>query len=170
MPIETDVETMRDSLAEIVQSVFTTMMGLEVARGGLPWHSSSERLTAAVHLAGAWDGAVLFECNRGQACRFAGRFLSADPSDDVDDVVRDVLGEIANMMGGNLKCLLPHGVSLSTPYVVDGGDYNLRFCGSDLCDRLAFDTIEGPVWITLLSTQPLTHNGRVSSGEGIVTQ
>jgi chemotaxis protein CheX len=65
----------------------------------------ADRLTSAVHLAGDWNGAVLLECDRRQACRFAGRFLSMDPSDTVDDVVRDVLGELANMIGGNLKCM-----------------------------------------------------------------
>jgi len=57
-------------------------------------------------MAGDWNGAILLECDRRQACQFAGRFLSLDPSDTVDDVVRDVLGELVNMIGGNMKCVL----------------------------------------------------------------
>ena len=66
-------------------------------------------MTSAVQLTGEWNGAVLLECDRGQACRFAARFLSIDLPDAVDDVVRDVLGELANMIGGNLKCVLSAG-------------------------------------------------------------
>ena len=56
-------------------------------------------MTAAVHLTGDWNGAALLECDRTQACNFAGRYFSADPSATVDDIVRDVLGELANMIG-----------------------------------------------------------------------
>src|SRR5580658_10506900 len=91
-------------LAQIVESVFAAMMGLEISQCGTPWFAGGDRLTSAVHLAGDWNGALLLECDRSQACRFAGRFLSmgtstVGPSETVDDVVRDVLGELANMIG-----------------------------------------------------------------------
>jgi chemotaxis protein CheX len=141
-------------LAQIVESVFGTMLSLEVGQCDTPWFPGADRLTSAVHLAGVWNGAVLFECDRRQACRFAGRFLSIDPPDRVDDVVRDVLGEVANMIGGNLKCILSHGIQLSMPSVVDGSDYSLRVCGAGVRERLAFQSAEGLFWITVLTTRP----------------
>ena len=107
MPTEFSTETLTSALAQIVESVFATMMSLEVAECGTPWFPSGDRLTSALHLAGDWNGAVLLECDRRQACRFAGRFLSMDPPDTVDDVVRDVLGELANMIGVNTHFKLP---------------------------------------------------------------
>jgi chemotaxis protein CheX len=104
-------------------------------------------------LTGDWNGAVLLECDRGQACRFAGRFLSMDPPETVDDVVRDVLGKLANMIGGNLKCVLTRGIRLSMPAVVDGSDYSLRVCGAEVRERLAFQCAEGLFWITVLTTR-----------------
>jgi len=86
-----------------------------------------------------------------QACEFAGRFLSMDPPELVDDVVRDVLGELANMIGGNLKCVLSPGIRLSMPSVVDGSDYSLRLCGAAERRQLAFQCDEGPFWITLVT-------------------
>jgi chemotaxis protein CheX len=124
-----------------------------VGECGTPWFPSADRLTAAIHLAGDWNGAVLLECDRGQACRFAGRFLSTDPAETVDDVVRDVLGELVNMIGGNLKCVLTRGIRLSMPSVVDGSDYSLRVCGAEISERLAFQCAEGPFWITVLTTR-----------------
>jgi chemotaxis protein CheX len=152
MPSELSVEILPSELAQIVESVFGTMMGLEAGECGAPWFPSGDRLTAAVHLAGDWNGAVLVECDKDQACRFAGRFLSMDPPDTVDDVVRDVLGELANMIGGNLKCVLTQGIRLSMPSVVDGSDYSLRVCGAEVRVRLAFRSPEGPFWITVLAT------------------
>jgi chemotaxis protein CheX len=153
MPTELSVEIHPNELAQIAESVFATMLSLEVAGGGTPWFPSGDRLTSAVHLAGDWNGAVLLECDRGQACRFAGRFLSQDPPETVDDVVRDVLGELANMIGGNLKCVLTRGIRLSMPSVVDGSDYSLRVCGAEVRERLALQCAEGPFWVTVLATR-----------------
>jgi chemotaxis protein CheX len=153
MPTGLSIEILPSELAQIVESVFAAMLKLEVGGCGEPWFPSGDRLTAAVHLAGDWNGAVLLECDRRQACRFAGRFLSMDPPGTVDDVVRDVLGELANMIGGNLKCVLMRGIRLSMPSVVDGSDYSLRVCGAEVRERLAFQCAEGLFWITVLATR-----------------
>ena len=129
------------------------MLGLEAAECGTPWFPAGDRLTSAVHLAGDWNGVVLLECDVRQACRFAGRFLSVDPSDTVDDVVRDVLGELANMIGGNLKSLWVPGIRLSMPSIVEGTNYMLRIVGARIQEQLAFECDEGLFWITILSTR-----------------
>jgi chemotaxis protein CheX len=141
-------------VAEIVESVFGNMLSLEVSRCGTPWFPGDDRLTSALHLAGDWNGAVLLECDRSQACRFAGRFLSIDPPETVDDVVRDVLGELANIIGGNQKCVLTHGViRLSMPSVVDGTNYSLRVCAAEVRELIPFQCAEGLFWVTVLATR-----------------
>jgi chemotaxis protein CheX len=138
-------------LAQTVESVFLNMMNLEVSPGGPPWAPSDDQWTSAVHLTGVWNGVVLFECDRRQASQFAGRFLSMDPADTVNDDVRDVLGELANMIGGNMKSTVAPGLSLSIPSVTEGSDYGLRVCGAEVHDRLAFECADGPFWVTLLA-------------------
>jgi chemotaxis protein CheX len=153
MPTETSIEILPAELAQIVESVFETMLSLEAVPCATPWFDGEGRLTSVVHLAGEWNGAVLLECNRTQACLFAGRFLSSNPPDTVDDVVRDVLGELANMIGGNMKCVLSPGIQLSMPSVVDGSNYSLRVCRAEVRHRLAFQCDEGLFWITILGTR-----------------
>jgi chemotaxis protein CheX len=152
MPTESKVGPPPGELAQIVESIFGTMLNLELDRVRAPCLPSADRVTAAVHLAGEWNGALLIECDQEQARRFTGRFLSLDPPDTVDDLVRDALGELANMIGGNLKCVLTHGIRLSMPAVVDGADYSLRVCGAEVRERLAFHCAEGVFWITVLTT------------------
>jgi chemotaxis protein CheX len=153
---ELSVEIEPSELAQIVESVFDTMLKLETREDERPWFPGGDRLASAVHLAGDWNGAVVLECDRGQACRFAGRFLSQDPPDAVDDVVRDVLGELANMIGGNLKCVLMPGIRLSLPSVVDGSDCGIRICGAEVRNRLAFECAEGLFWVTVVQAIPRT--------------
>ncbi|MGA2040584.1 MAG: chemotaxis protein CheX [Bryobacteraceae bacterium] len=153
MPTELNVKIPPSEVAQFVESVFGAMMNLEVGEHGEPWFPHGDRLTAVVHMAGDWNGAILLECDRRQACQFAGRFLSMDAPDSVDDVVRDVLGELVNMIGGNMKCVLTRGIRLSMPSVVDGSDYCLRICGAEARERLAFRCAEGSFWVTVLATR-----------------
>jgi len=146
-------EVSMDMLTEIVKSVFLTMMDLELSCSETPWHPGGDRLTSFVQLTGEWNGAVMVECSRHQACLFAGRILAMDPPATVDDDVRDVLGELANMIGGNMKCGMTSGVRLSMPTVLDGSDYELHVCGSQLSERLTFQCADGQFWITVLSKQ-----------------
>jgi len=151
---ELNVGILPSQLARIVESVFETMLNLEVGECGTPWFPGEDRLTSAVHLAGDWCGVLLLECNRDQACHFAGRFLSLEAADTFDDVARDVLGELANMVGGNMKCVMTPGIHLSMPTVVDGSEYHLRVRGTEVRDRLAFHCAEGYFWVTVLATTP----------------
>lgn len=159
MPAETRLEIRPDQMTPIVESVFATMMGLDVAPCGGSWSPGPRLLTSAVHLYGECNGVVLVECDWGPARRLAERFISlnwpdADIAEPPDDVVRDFLGEVANMIGGNLKCILTRGMRISTPSVVDGGDYCLRIRGGAVIERLAFQCAEGTVRITLLAAEP----------------
>jgi len=67
-----------------------------------------------------------------------------------DDDVCDALGELVNMIGGNLKSVLPPGESLSIPTVVEGSHYSVRICGQYRSERMAFSGIDGPFWVTLI--------------------
>jgi CheY-specific phosphatase CheX len=140
-------------LARIVEAVFENMIGLEAAYCPAPWFPGESRLTAQVGLSGAWKGAVLLECDRSLACEFTRRFLSAAESPPCNDVVRDMLGELANMIGGNWKCSLARGIHLSTPVVVDGGGANVSASAAEVQERLAFECSQGIFWVTVLAAQ-----------------
>lgn len=153
MPTETIIMIRPGELEQIVRSVFDTMLQLQLDLCDREWLPDRERLISSVHLTGEWHGVAVLECDGRQACAFASRFLSMDPFKEVDDVVRDVLGELANMIGGNLKCVLGPGIRMSMPSVVDGSDHSLRVCGAVVGERLAFQCDEGVFWVTTLVTE-----------------
>lgn len=155
MPTESTIEIHLDELAQIVESVFETMLCLEVSECNHPSSPGPDRLTATVHLAGDWPGVLALECGHKQACAFAARFLSMEKPAMVDDVVRDVLGELANMIGGNLKCVLAGGLKLSMPSVVDGADHRVRVCRAGTRERLVFQSPEGVFSVAVLREERL---------------
>jgi chemotaxis protein CheX len=151
MPEAFPIDTYREDLERIAHDIFETMLGVEVEAAGQEWQPARDRLTGAVYLAGAWRGAVLLECGRRQAYHFTNRLMAVPLPDEVDDDVRDTMGELANMIGGNLKSVLPRGVVLSMPSVVEGGDYSLRVCGGNaMVERVACRSPAGVFWITLV--------------------
>jgi chemotaxis protein CheX len=141
-------------VSQIVESIFTTMLNLGVCAEDAPPPAGGDRITSAVFLEGDWNGAVSLECSQQQACEFAGHFLGSDPPEAVDDDVRDVLGEMANMIGGNVKSLIPGQIRLSMPSVIDGRDYAVHVCGSVAENRLAFRFPGGLFWVTIRSGNP----------------
>ena len=144
----------RDDLARIVESVFRTMMDLEVSVSEVPWRQAADTVTSAVHFVGVWRGAALVECQARQACQFAAQFMGIALPATIDDDVRDVMGELANMVAGNLKSLLPRGVDLSMPSVIQGSDYALHVCGMNAVERMAFSSAAGDFRITLIEMLP----------------
>jgi chemotaxis protein CheX len=140
-------------LTQIVQSVFITMMNIEAHLCDAPWDPTGDRMTSVIYLTGDWNGAIILECNPGMACHFAGRILCMDAPECVDDDVRDVLGELSNMIGGNMKSGMSIGIRLSMPSVMNGRDYDLRICGSEVMERLAFQCDDGNFWVTVLTTR-----------------
>lgn len=139
-----------EDLETVVGSVFTTMMGMEVWPGEAPYPGSAGMLTAAVYLTGEWAGAACIHVEPQQACDFAGRFLGMPTPDTVGDDVRDVIGELANMIAGNLKCALAPGIRVSIPSVTDGASYSLRVCGARVVCRASYHSDAGPFWISLI--------------------
>jgi chemotaxis protein CheX len=163
MTTETKLELPQGAVAQIVEAVFATMMNLEVKEAAQSWAASADRLTASVHLTGEWNGVVMMECDARQACHFAGRFLSLEPPQSVDETVRDVLGELANIIGGNVKCVLTPGIRLSMPAVIDG-EFRLRVCGAKVQERLPFTTLAGNFCITVLTTENVNRPKRRLAG------
>jgi len=151
MPEAFRIDVYKEDLGRIAHDIFDTMLSVEVQPAEQEWRPARNRLTGAVYLAGAWRGAVLLECDRDQAHYFTNRLMAVPLPEEVNDDVRDTLGELANMLGGNLKSVLPHGVVLSMSSVVEGCDYSLRVCGGKaVVERVAYRSPAGVFWITLV--------------------
>lgn len=146
------VEAYDAEVTRIVQDVLLTMTNYPVTPGETPYSVQPDRTTCSVYFAGAWNGAVLIECPPAMAYEFTARLMNISKPGCFDQDVSDALGELANMVGGNLKSVLPRGVNLSMPSVVEGSKYSVRICGAHRNQRMAFDGPDGPFWVTLVET------------------
>jgi chemotaxis protein CheX len=144
-----ELERFTTDIYQFTESVFQSMLGLEVqpAEMALP---TAELITGAIYYAGSWKGATLLQCEPREAYGFAARLMGIQQPTSFDDDVRDAMGELTNIIGGNMKPILPPGVGLSMPSVIYGRPSALKICGNVPLVRLAFSSEVGSFWLTII--------------------
>lgn len=125
-------------LAAIVESAVTMMLGLELGEPFEPDAHTPFTLGASVQFMGDWDGAVVVGCDTSFGADAAAAMFGIEPSAVGDDEIADALGELANMIAGNVKPLLPNAASISLPTVVRGADLRLDIPGGQVVVGIAF--------------------------------
>ena len=123
-------DDVRLTIVEITKGVFSTMVMMEVVDDyplKEPVKNFHETLTSMVGLAGSHSGILAIHCPKALALRITSSMLGMEVV-EIDDDVNDALGEIANMIGGDVKHIFsPKGadINLSIPTVIYGSDYML---------------------------------------------
>ncbi|HKI36531.1 MAG TPA: chemotaxis protein CheX [Gemmataceae bacterium] len=142
-------------IGQYVESIWDSILGLGVGPGetALPGQKS-DYVTGCVQLTGVWEGAVTFDCPTTLARRAAGILFGTKPDETTTAELYDVVGELTNMMGGNLKALLPSPCYLSLPTVADGSDYALRILGTRVVSRAGFQCEDQPFLVTVIERLP----------------
>jgi chemotaxis protein CheX len=133
--------------AEMVESVFSGMLGFALTgtHGESVPVPGEPRFIGTVHISGSWSGSVVVECPEPFSRLVAASMFGSEPGDVSDDELVDVVGELANMTGGNVKALLEGESSLSLPTVVRGCDFRVVVPGTHLSRSLAYEC-EGHVF------------------------
>lgn len=81
---------------------------------------ASGRITAAVSITGSCEGTIELSCSQALG-RAIAAFMFARHETDLDESeITDAVGELANIVGGNLKSLLPPPTALSIPTLTSG--------------------------------------------------
>jgi chemotaxis protein CheX len=88
----------------------------------VPAEKPSAEVSASVSVTGAWRGHVVVRCSAAAARNAAAALLGVELEDVTPDDVTDALGELANIIGGNVKSLLAEPCALSLPHVLIHGE------------------------------------------------
>ncbi len=126
-------------LFEILETIWSTQLGFELdddeQSANVPADSQEDLMTGIVQISGGFAGAVHLICARSVVRAAAAQMFSMPESDLGNEDIRDALGELANMVGGNLKTLLPGSEFISLPTVIEGSDYDVARLDSDVVTR-----------------------------------
>jgi chemotaxis protein CheX len=135
-----------DDCVTIAQSVFSMMLNMEV----VPCETQlgekrPDRVSGCVQISGAWQGAVVLQTSVAMATKAARRMLNI-PSGDVSEAdIKDALAELTNMIGGNMKSLVPGPSFLSLPSVTTGRDFDFEVSGAKLIGDVSLNCGGEPI-------------------------
>ena len=139
----------------ITESVWSSLLGLAIdAQPGPSPSGMDPVISAFVVVSGGWEGAVMVQCSPVLACRSAAIMFDTTPEAISAGDRNDALGEIANMVGGNVKALLPGSCTLSIPTVVDGDASSSSALGGHVLHRAAFATGGDELLILVIARSP----------------
>jgi chemotaxis protein CheX len=115
-----DLMVNEGDLAEMVEQVWVSYLDPEGLNPLIPTGDDKQpsEVHSSVSISGAWTGHLVYASSNVAARRAAAAFLAMEPAEVSSDDVADVLGELANIVGGNVKAMLPAGCFLSLPQVV----------------------------------------------------
>jgi len=110
----------------LVRSVWSTQLGLEIQDAVVPGKPApSPTMTAVIHISGDYRGGIRLECSRALVRR-AGSIMFNLPADQIsEEDERDVVGELTNVIAGNIKALIPGSNLISLPTIIEGSDYKV---------------------------------------------
>jgi chemotaxis protein CheX len=134
------------NLESSVEEVFQTMLGVHCRLHSGTGETDTESVTAVVGFGGAFSGACIFRTGGAASLKIAARMTGMEFS-EIDDTVKDAIGEICNMIAGSWKGKVPQlaaNCGLSVPAVITGSDYTVRvqspefrldrnYCFEDAC-------------------------------------
>jgi chemotaxis protein CheX len=121
-----------DALEQIVGDIFVGLL----AEDALPYASDSDvpiEYTAAVSVVGGWAGHVVVACSSNVARRVSARLLLIQEDEVTDEDIADAIGEFANVVGGNVKSIMPGPSSLSLPRVMRGPSNEMFPGATEVC-------------------------------------
>ena len=114
-PVDTDLQ-------QIAAQVWASYLDVDGSSPLIPVPAEKVSTDASVSVTGAWRGHVVVRCSAQASRNAAAALLGVELDDVTTEDVTDALGELANIIGGNVKSLLPEPCALSLPHVVIHGE------------------------------------------------
>ncbi len=117
-----------NKIIESTIEIFTGMVMMDIAVAGEPLLELAplkQSITGMVGLAGVCRGVLAVHFPKQVALDVTSSFLGMEV-EEINADVQDAIGEIANMLGGNLKTILSDrgkDIQLSLPSTISGDEY-----------------------------------------------
>lgn len=137
---------------ELTRTVWETVLDLSIepAASIAEPHAQEETISACVHISGGWAGSVILSCPKALGIRIACAMFELAPDEVEDELLHDAVGEVVNMIGGNVKGLVPGPSVLSLPTVATGVHTQLGVPGSHPVTRVGFESDRDAVRVVLM--------------------
>jgi len=120
-----------EKIVESAIEIFSTMVMMEISENGTPMTETiplTDTISGVIGMAGTHKGVLAIHLPHNVAMAITGSFLGMDV-DTINEDVEDAVGELANMLGGNVKTILSEkgrDIDLSLPTTISGRQYDFQ--------------------------------------------
>jgi chemotaxis protein CheX len=134
----------KEFVTSAITDVFTTMFSMKVKmdNGDSPVAGEGDQIVGSVSFAGEVVGNVSIYVPEGFAVKITAAMLGIEIGEvESDEEVRDAIGELCNMVGGDLKSRLSDfgfPCVLSIPTITIGSDFKIESKGWIRNERFGF--------------------------------
>jgi chemotaxis protein CheX len=120
----------QDKLIEATREIFSSMVMMEITVKEIMTDHGQlhDSITGMIGLAGTHKGVLAVHLPYAVAMAITSSFLMMDV-EEINEDVHDAVGEIANMLGGNVKTILSEkgrDIDLSLPSTIAGSQYSFQ--------------------------------------------
>jgi chemotaxis protein CheX len=138
-------------ISQFVTDIWSTFLSMQVSPTDKHFKPKGKdnTLVGCVQITGEWQGAVTLYASREIGKKVAATMYGLDETEVDKQQIQDVIGEITNILAGNIKSLLPSPCSISLPSVAVT-DYNLHHPGSEPITAVNFDCEGMPFLVVML--------------------
>lgn len=135
-------------IEQIVQMIFTTMLSMEVqcVESKL---ADPHRFLGTIHVTGDNPVSLALSMSDDMARAASANMLAINSAEVSEEDQQDIVAELTNMIGGNLKSLIPGTHFLSLPTVVEGKELDLQIPGATLTDDVFMEGANGTLRVRL---------------------
>jgi flagellar motor switch protein FliN len=134
----------RETIIASINNVFDTMFSMEVSLGEdlseIP--SDEKRVVGSVNFAGELAGIINIHISDNLSRTLTAKMMGIEEDEiEDDDEIKDLIGEMINIVGGNLKSAFTDvGIScaISTPSLTAGSDFMIASLNMETYERLVF--------------------------------
>lgn len=122
---------MRDRIIEAAKEIFSSMLMMEISAvedTNIKLHPLIDSISGVIGLAGTHKGVLAIHIPHQVAIAITSSFLGMDV-EEINADVEDAIGELANMLGGNVKSILSEkgrDINLSLPTTISGQHYDYQ--------------------------------------------
>ena len=138
------------------KEVFETMVFLDpepIENTGTR-QTMSSKITGMIGIAGNYSGVLTFHCNKDTAMFITANMLGIEPSGvNPDTDMRDAIGEITNMIAGNVKTKTStpgDSFDLSIPTVIAGNNFSIGILADSPSYVVPFKLGDNEIYVELI--------------------
>lgn len=126
-----EVVELREKIIESAKEIFSSMLMMEISpmeKNEKETHPLVDSISGVIGLAGTHKGVLAIHLPHNVAIAITSSFLGMDV-EGINSDVEDAVGELANMLGGNVKAILSEkgrDINLSLPTTISGSNYDYQ--------------------------------------------